>query len=356
MKRRIFIKQLLAMGVMTHALKAVAVNIITDGLGTNAAVPVGTTVSLPEYEDRKAVIKVIGVGGAGCNALNLMIDEGVYGAQFIAIDSDAQTLKRNKAHTRFQLDLNNDLPSRQADRAYIASLLSDANAVFIVAGMGGKTGTGVAAWVAEISRELNILTVSVVSRPYISEGSRVFYAVKGIRALRDHVDSLMVVPIPRVMNKSGVAMQQAFQIANGIFRNFVASITEVINFPGLIAVDFADVCTVLTEGGATMMGSAGASGYDRAKNAAEQAVASPLLENTDLSGASAVLVNITSTTSIKLKELDQVMSCVQLAAEEATVVLAATFDKSMGDEMRVTIVATGMKYLSPGNFSGFSLA
>lgn len=171
------------------------------------------------------------MGGAGCNALNLMIDQGVYSAEFIALDSDKQALDHCKARTRFPIGAPDCAGDGEADRAYIKNLLEGANLVFIVAGMGGKTGTDAAAMVAEISRELNILTVAIVSRPYISQGNRVTYAVKGIRALREHVDTLIVVPIPDLLNLSGETMAQAFTTANGLFRDVVANIAEAVNFP-----------------------------------------------------------------------------------------------------------------------------
>src|SRR5665811_410295 len=192
--------------------------------------------------------------------------------------------------------------------------------------------------------EMNILTVAVVTKPFAYEGNRMRFAAEGIKALQEHVDSLIIVPNSKLMEVLGedITVPEAFKAANGVLQGAVAGIAEVINAPGLINVDFADVCTVMSENGMAMMGSAVASGPDRARIAAERAIASPLLEDMDLTGARGVLVNITSTSSLKLREMDEVMACVQFAAEEATVILGSVFDESMGDDLRVTVVATGL--------------
>jgi len=216
--------------------------------------------------------------------------------------------------------------------------------VFITTGMGGGTGTGAAPIVAQIARELGILTVAVVTKPFTYEGNRMRFAKAGIEALHEHVDSLIIVPNSKLMEVLGadITVPEAFKAANGVLQGAVGGIAEVINVPGLINVDFADVRTVMSENGMAMMGSAIANGADRARTAAERAIASPLLEDVDMSGARGVLVNITSSSSLKLKEIDDVMECVQFAAEEATVIVGSVFDEAMGDEMRVTVVATGL--------------
>ncbi|MFA6921422.1 MAG: cell division protein FtsZ [Gallionella sp.] len=338
MKRRAFIKQLLAMGLMTPSLNAAAIHLITATPDKNAAVPVGETKTIPECEYQGAVIKVIGVGGGGCNALNLMIDQGVYGVEFIAIDSDVQALKGCKARTHLQIDV----ARIEAERARIASLINDANMIFIVAGMSGETGTDASSLLAQISRELNILTIAVVTRPSGCEESQMRRAVDGITALRENVDSLIVVPIADLMKISGVAMPEVFQTASGVMRDAVVGIAEMVNVPGLINVDFADVRTVMSEEGMAMVGSAVASGLSRAKIATERAISSPLLTEVGVTGALGVLVNITSTSSLKIREMEEIMACVQFAAEDATVILGSVFDESMGDELRVTVVATGL--------------
>jgi len=223
-------------------------------------------------------------------------------------------------------------------------MISGANMIFITAGMGGGTGTGAAPIVAQIARELDILTVAVVTKPFAYEGNRMRFAKAGIEALHEHVDSLIIVPNSKLMEVLGndVTLPEAFKAANGVLQGAVAGIAEVINVPGLINVDFADVKTVMSENGMAMMGSAIAFGPDRARVAAERAIASPLLEDVDMSGARGVLVNITSSSQLKLKELEEVMECVQFAAEEATVIVGSVFDENMGEELRVTVVATGL--------------
>jgi cell division protein FtsZ len=309
-----------------------------------------------EAQSQDAVIKVIGVGGCGGNAVDHMIEQGVQGVEFIAINTDAQALNRSKARTQLQIGaaITKGLgagakPSvgraaAEEDRERIKEIITGANMVFITAGMGGGTGTGAAPIVAQIAREMNILTVAVVTKPFIYEGNRMRFAAEGIKELHEHVDSLIIVPNSKLMEVLGndVTVPEAFKAANGVLQGAVAGIAEVINVPGLINVDFADVRTVMSENGMAMMGSAVASGPDRARMAAERAIASPLLEDVDMTGARGVLVNITSTSSLKVREMEEVMACVQFAAEEATVILGSVFDESMGDELRVTVVATGL--------------
>ena len=309
-----------------------------------------------EAQSQDAVIKVIGVGGCGGNAVDHMIQQGVQGVEFIVINTDAQALGRSLARTQLQIGVTitkglgaGAKPSvgkaaAEEDRERIKDLISGANMVFITAGMGGGTGTGAAPVVAEIAREMDILTVAVVTKPFIYEGNRMRHAAEGIKALNEHVDSLIIVPNSKLMEVLGndVTVPEAFKAANGVLQGAVAGIAEVINVPGLINVDFADVATVMSENGMAMMGSAVASGPDRARVAAERAIASPLLEDVDMTGARGVLVNITSTSSLKVREMEEVMACVQFAAEEATVILGSVFDETMGDELRVTVVATGL--------------
>ena len=315
-----------------------------------------------ESQSQDAVIKVIGVGGCGGNAVDHMIEQGVHGVEFIVINTDAQALRRSKAPIQLQIGANitkglgaGARPSvgqaaAEEDRDRIKEMVMGANMVFITAGMGGGTGTGAAPIVAQIAKELNILTVAVVTKPFAYEGNRMRYAKAGIEALSEHVDSLIVVPNSKLMEVLGrdVTLPEAFKAANGVLQGAVAGIAEVINVPGLINVDFADVRTVMSENGMAMMGSGVASGPERARDAAEKAIASPLLEDVDMSGARGVLVNITSSSSLRLKEVDDVMECVQFAAEEATVIIGSVFDESMGDNLRVTVVATG---LSPTSLS-----
>jgi cell division protein FtsZ len=309
-----------------------------------------------EAQSQDAVIKVIGVGGCGGNAVDHMIEQGVQGVEFIVINTDAQALNRSRAGTQLQIgaEITKGLgagakpaigrAAAEEDRERIKAMITGANMVFITAGMGGGTGTGAAPIVAQIAREMNILTVAVVTKPFLYEGNRMRHAAEGIKALHEHVDSLIIVPNSKLMEVLGndVTVPEAFKAANGVLQGAVAGIAEVINVPGLINVDFADVRTVMSENGMAMMGSAVASGPDRAKVAAERAIASPLLEDVNMTGARGVLVNITSTSSLKVREMEEVMACVQFAAEEATVILGSVFDETMGDELRVTVVATGL--------------
>ena len=217
--------------------------------------------------------------------------------------------------------------------------------VFITAGMGGGTGTGAGPIIAEVARELGILTVAVVTKPFAFEGKRLKVAEEGIAELQKHVDSLIVILNDKLMDVLGedVSMDEAFKAADNVLRNAVGGIAEIINFPGLVNVDFEDVRTVMGEMGMAMMGSANASGVDRARIAAEQAVASPLLEGINLSGAKGVLVNITSSRGLKMKEVNEVMNTVrEFAADDAHIIFGAVYDEAMDEEIRVTVVATGL--------------
>jgi cell division protein FtsZ len=311
---------------------------------------------LLDAQPQGAVIKVVGVGGCGGNAVDHMIEQGVQGVEFITINTDAQALKRSKA--RVQLQIGSALTkglgagakpqigqaAAEEDRERIAEIIDGANMVFITAGMGGGTGTGAAPIVAQVAKEMGILTVAVVTKPFVFEGKRMAIAQQGIEELAAYVDSLIIVPNAKLMEVLGgkTTMPAAYKASNGVLHGAVAGIAEVINVPGMINVDFADVCTVMSENGMAMMGSAAASGENRAQRAAEQAIASPLLEDVDLTGARGVLVNVTSSSEITLEEFHEVMNCFQFAASEATVIVGSVFDENMGDELRVTIVATGL--------------
>ena len=304
--------------------------------------------------DWGTVIKVVGVGGAGGNAVDHMIREGVMGVEFVAANTDAQALKRSVAHKKVRLGKTGlgagakpeaGRSAAMEEREQIAESLKGAHMVFITAGMGGGTGTGAAPIVAEVARELGILTVAVVTKPFGFEGKRLKIAEAGIAELQKNVDSLIVILNDKLMDVLGddVSMDEAFKAADNVLRNAVGGIAEIINFPGLVNVDFEDVRTVMSEMGMAMMGSANASGVDRARIAAEQAVASPLLEGINLSGAKGVLVNITSTRGLKMKEVNEVMNTVrEFAAEDAHIIFGAVYDEAMGEEIRVTVVATGL--------------
>jgi cell division protein FtsZ len=310
-----------------------------------------------DTQPQETVIKVVGVGGCGGNAVDHMIMEGVEGVEFVCANTDSQALKRNKAKTLLQLGSGvtkglgagaNPEIGRQAaieDRERIIELIDGADMLFLTAGMGGGTGTGAAPVVAEAARELGILTVAVVTKPFAFEGKRQKVALQGLEELGRHVDSLIVIPNDKLMQVLGedVSMLDAFKAANSVLHGAVAGIAEVIKCPGLVNVDFADVRTVMSEMGMAMMGSASSSGLDRARQAAEQAVSSPLLEDVNLAGARGVLVNITASTGLKMKEVHEVMNTIKgFTAEDATVIVGTVIDDSLDDKLRVTMVATGL--------------
>jgi cell division protein FtsZ len=302
------------------------------------------------------VIKVVGVGGAGGNAVNHMIGKGVEGVEFIAVNTDAQVLARNQARNQIQIGSSGlgagAKPEEAravalAERELLQESLEGAHMVFITAGMGGGTGTGAAPVVAEVAREMGILTVAVVTKPFSFEGTkRMRLAEAGIEELGSHVDALIVILNDKLEEVLGedVTMDEAFRAADDVLNNAVAGISEIINREGLVNVDFQDVRTVMSEQGMAMMGSAQMSGMDRARIAAEQAIASPLLEGVTLSGARGVLVNITATReSLKHGEVKAVMNTVRsFAADDATIIFGAVYDPSMEDNLRVTVVATGL--------------
>ncbi len=315
---------------------------------------------------QQAVIKVIGVGGGGCNAINNMVDAGVRGVEFISANTDANSLGQNRAPNRIQLGqtLTKGLGAgakpevgRNAaleDRDRIAESLKGADMVFVAAGMGGGTGTGAAPVVAEIAKELGILTVAVVTKPFEYEGNRLKVAQVGIEELKKFVDSLIVIPNEKLMDVLGedVTMREAFRAADGVLKGAVAGIAEVITTPGLINVDFADVRTVMSAMGMAMMGSATAAGLDRARTAAEEAVASPLLDNISLEGARGILVNIsTAPGGLRMKEYHEIMGIIRGYADpEAQLKFGTAEVEGMGeDEIRVTLIATG---LNPKRGSG----
>lgn len=315
-----------------------------------------------DTQAQEAVIKVIGVGGCGGNAVDHMILEGVEGVEFICANTDAQALKRTKSKTLLQLGAavtkglgagaNPEIGRESAveDRERIIELIEGADMLFLTAGMGGGTGTGAAPIVAQAARELGILTVAVVTKPFAFEGKRQKIATEGLEELSSHVDSLIVIPNDKLMDVLGddVSMLDAFKAANSVLHGAVAGIAEVIKCPGLVNVDFADVRTVMSEMGMAMMGSSSASGDNRARVAAEQAVASPLLDDVDLAGARGVLVNITSGTSLKMREVHEVMNTIkEFTADDATVIVGTVIDESLEEQLRVTMVATGL-----GGFHG----
>ncbi|MDV3423663.1 cell division protein FtsZ [Klebsiella pneumoniae] len=306
-----------------------------------------------------AVIKVIGVGGGGGNAVEHMVRERIEGVEFFAVNTDAQALRKTAVGQTIQIGSGitkglgagaNPEVGRNAadeDREALRAALDGADMVFIAAGMGGGTGTGAAPVVAEVAKDLGILTVAVVTKPFNFEGKkRMAFAEQGITELSKHVDSLITIPNDKLLLKvlgRGISLLDAFGAANDVLKGAVQGIAELITRPGLMNVDFADVRTVMSEMGYAMMGSGVASGEDRAEEAAEMAISSPLLEDIDLSGARGVLVNITAGFDLRLDEFETVGNTIRaFASDNATVVIGTSLDPDMNDELRVTVVATGI--------------
>jgi cell division protein FtsZ len=313
---------------------------------------------LVENYTPSANIKVIGVGGGGGNAVAQMIDANIEGVEFIAANTDSQALRQFKGKTILQIGSGvtkglgagaNPEVGRQAaleDREHVIEMLSGADMVFITAGMGGGTGTGAAPVIAQAAKEQGILTVAVVTKPFSFEARRrMSIAEKGIEELAVHVDSLITIPNSRLAEVLGgeTLLLNAFKAANDVLQGAVQGIAELITRPGLINVDFADVRTVMSEMGMAMMGAGQSSGNDRAIMAAQAAIGSPLLEDVNLSGACGILVNITAGPNLTMKEFEEVGSTVSdLASEDATVVMGTVIDTDMNDDLRVTVVATGL--------------
>jgi len=313
---------------------------------------------LMDAHTQNAVIKVIGVGGGGGNAVNHMVSSEIDGVEFICANTDAQALKNTPVKTVLQLGHNstkglgagaNPEVGRQAaieDRERIQEVIAGSDMVFITAGMGGGTGTGAAPIVAEIAKEMGILTVAVVTKPFPFEGKkRMLLAEKGIEELALHVDSLITIPNEKLLHVLGKEMSllNAFKAANDVLLGAVQGIAELITCPGLINVDFADVRTVMSEMGDAMMGTGTASGESRARDAAEAAIHSPLLEDINVQGARGILVNITAGLDMSIGEFEEVGQAIRdFASDDANVVVGTVIDPDLSDEMRVTVVATGL--------------
>ena len=302
------------------------------------------------------VIKVIGVGGAGGNAIDHMIEQGVENVEFIAVNTDAQVLGRNKARHQIQLGTSGLGAGAKPEEARVAAIadrerleeaIAGSHMVFVTAGMGGGTGTGAGPVIAEVARSLGILTVAVVTKPFTWEGSkRMKIAEAGIDEIAPHVDSLIVILNDKLEEVLGddVTQVEAFVAADNVLCGAVGGIVDIIHRDGVVNVDFQDVRTVMSEQGMAMMGSAAVSGVDRARVAAEQAIACPLLEGVNLAGARGVLVNITASRhSLKLRETKEVMNTIRaFAAEDATLIHGGVYDDTLGEELRVTVIATGL--------------
>jgi len=305
-----------------------------------------------------AVIKVIGVGGGGGNAVAHMLNSNIEGVEFIVANTDSQAMKGCGGRMHLQLGANvtkglgagaNPEVGRQAaleDRERIEEMLNGADMVFITCGMGGGTGTGAAPVVAQLAKEKGILTVAVVTKPFPFEGRRrMQVALKGIEDLSQHVDSLITVPNEKLLSVLGreVTLLNAFKAANDVLQGAVQGIADLITSPGLINVDFADVRTVMSEMGLSMMGTGTARGDDRAQAAAEAAINNPLLEDVNLNGACGILVNVTAGPNLTMREFDEIGRIIHdFASEDATVVIGTSLDPEMQDDVRVTVVATGL--------------
>jgi cell division protein FtsZ len=313
---------------------------------------------LMDTYSQNAVIKVLGVGGGGGNAVSHMVQAGLEGVDFICINTDAQALKHSKVRTALQIGCNitkglgagaDPEVGRQAameDRDRIIELIEGCDMLFITAGMGGGTGTGAAPVVAQVARELGILTVAVVTKPFEMEGNkRSRVADHGMQELSKYVDSLITIPNQKLLSVLGseTTLLDAFKAANTVLQGAVQGIAELITRPGLINVDFADVRTVMAETGMAMMGSGTASGDDRAREAAEAAISSPLLEDINLAGAQGILVNVTAGMDLSIGEFQEVGNVIkQFASDDATVVVGTVIDSDMTNQIRVTVVATGL--------------
>lgn len=306
--------------------------------------------------DNVVAIKVIGVGGGGNNAVNRMINSGVKGVEFVAINTDKQALTYSAATSKIQVGekltkgqgagSNPEIGRKAAEesREAIAKALEGTNMVFITAGMGGGTGTGGAPVVAQIAREMGILTVGVVTRPFNFEGrKRIEQATNGIDALKENVDSLVVIPNERLkfVSEQKISFKNAFEIADGVLRQAVASISELITVPGFINLDFADVTSVMKGAGYAHMGVGKAAGKDKAEEAAKMAIQSPLLE-TSINGAKGVILSVTGSSDVGLDEVEKAASMVQQAAHpDAHIIFGASIDDDLDDEIRVIVIATG---------------
>ena len=310
-----------------------------------------------ENKKQKALIKVMGVGGCGGNAVDYMIEKNVTGVDFLCVNTDLQALQKSQANNIVQIGeiLTQGLGAgsrpdtgKQAamdDKEMISNAIQGADMLFITAGMGGGTGTGATPVIAQIAKEMGILTVAVVTKPFDFEGKRTRVAKEGIQELIKHVDSLITIPNEKLMGVLGedVTFVEAFGAANNVLYSAVAGIAEIINSPGMINVDFADVKTVMSEMGMAMIGSGFSEGSDRAIIAAKAAVACPLLEDVNLNNAKGILVNISASRDFKMKEYFEVMEIIkQYAAEEANIIVGNVIDDSMANGIRVTMVATGL--------------
>ncbi len=315
------------------------------------------TLAFDERPVTGACIKVVGVGGAGCNAVNRMIEAGIGGVDFISANTDLQALRLSRAAVRLQLGSkltkglgagSNPEVGRQAaleDTEKILELLEGADMVFITCGLGGGTGTGAAPIVGSLAAELGALTVGVVTKPFLFEGRRrMRQAEEGLLELKESVDTVITIPNSRLLSTvpPGTSLSDAFKTADDVLRQAVQGISDLITIPGVINLDFADVRAVMTGAGMALMGTAIAEGENRAANAARRAISSPLLEDTTIQGAHGVLINITGNTDMTLHEIDEASRIIQEAADpEANIIFGSVFDETLANKIKITVIATG---------------
>ena len=328
------------------------------GYDANSSIDVNTNNNNIPMIDGTATIKVIGVGGAGNNAVNRMIEEGIKNVEFIAVNTDRQALNNSSAQTKIQIGekitrglgagANPDIGAQAAEesKADITDILKGADMVFVTAGMGGGTGTGAAPLVAQMAKELGILTIGVVTKPFTFEGKkRLAQAERGIQALKGKVDTLVVIPNDKLLQviDRKTTMIEAFKMADDILRQGVQGISDLISVPGVINLDFADVRTIMLNQGMAHMGIGIASGENRAEDAAKQAIQSPLLE-TSIEGAKGIIINISGASDMGLHEANTAAELVQRNADpEANIIFGTTIDDTLGDEIKITVIATGFE-------------
>ncbi len=328
------------------------------------------TIDLVQDEKHGAIIRVIGVGGGGGNAVNNMINQGMTGAEFIVVNTDAQDLQRSLAPRRFQLgaQLTNGLGAgadpdvgREAaleDREQLAELVAGADMIFVTAGMGGGTGTGAAPVIAQLAKEAGALTVAVVTRPFGFEGrKRKKQAEEGIEALRQSVDTLITIPNNRLLNMATerTSIREAFLMADEVLHHAIRGVSDLINTDGYVNVDFADLKTTMSNKGVALMGVGIGKGEHRTVEAAQKAISSPLLDDVSISGATSILINFTAGNDVTLYEINEACTMIQEEAhEDANVIWGLMFDDNLGDEARVTVIATGFteSWLKSGGGSG----
>lgn len=326
-------------------------------------------IELDEVTATNAVIKVIGIGGGGGNAINTMIEANVFGVEFLAANTDRQALDNNLAPCKIQMGQTltkglgagaNPEIGREAaleDRDQIAATLEGADMVFVTAGLGGGTGTGAAPVVASTARSVGALTVGVVTKPFVFEGNRRRrHAEAGIQALRDNVDTLITIPNQRLLSitDESTTMMDAFKKVDEVLLNAVQGISDLITFHGVVNVDFADVRTIMTEQGMALMGTGRATGSGRAMEAATQAVSSPLLEDVSIDGATGVLINVTGGPNLTLHEINAASALIHEAADDdANIIFGAVIDESMGDVIKVTVIATGFDQIESRSYRGY---